>query len=58
MTFGGNNDWKPNNRRNRRQEGKPSRSTSEDADRIFLIILAVFSLPALAVAVLAGVFLL
>ncbi|CAA9406039.1 MAG: hypothetical protein AVDCRST_MAG03-1537 [uncultured Rubrobacteraceae bacterium] len=41
MRFGGSG-WKPGSRRNRRQGRAPQGSTEKGADRVFILILAVF----------------
>jgi hypothetical protein len=53
MRFGGSG-WKPASRRHRRQGRTPRRSTEEDADRAFILILVVFGLLALGLVLVIG----
>ena len=53
MRFGGSG-WKPGSRRNRRQGRAPQGSTEKGADRVFILILAVFVVLVIGLVLVLG----
>ena len=53
MRFGGSG-WKPDNRRSRRQNRAPQKSTEQGADRTLVLVLVLFVLAAFGLVLLVG----